>query len=97
MTAINKRAGHRPEWLKIRVPGNLDQLPVSRLMNDLARQGAVILMVSSELPELLGMSDRVLVLHKGRLSADLPRREATQERVLHFAMTGRDIAGDTAA
>src|SRR6059058_3823005 len=33
---INKRAGHRPDWLKIRVPGDLDQLPVSRLMNDLA-------------------------------------------------------------
>jgi len=33
---INKRAGHRPEWLKIRVPGGLDQLPVARLMNDLA-------------------------------------------------------------
>jgi lipoic acid synthetase len=33
---INRRAGHRPEWLKIRVPGNLDQLPVSKLMNDLA-------------------------------------------------------------
>src|SRR5947209_3538261 len=33
---MNKRAGHRPEWLKIRVPGNLDQLPVSRLMHDLA-------------------------------------------------------------
>ena len=36
MTPINKRAGHRPEWLKIRVPGNLDRLPVSRLVNDLA-------------------------------------------------------------
>src|SRR5690242_13384220 len=37
MTApINRRAGHRPEWLKIRVPGDLDRLPVSRLMNDLA-------------------------------------------------------------
>jgi lipoic acid synthetase len=33
---INRRAGHRPEWLKIRIPGDLDQLPVSRLMNDLA-------------------------------------------------------------
>jgi lipoic acid synthetase len=33
---LNRRAGHRPEWLKIRVPGNLDQLPVSRLMHDLA-------------------------------------------------------------
>jgi lipoyl synthase len=35
MTAINKRAGQRPEWLKVRVPGNLDALPVSRLINDL--------------------------------------------------------------
>src|SRR5713226_8210779 len=33
---INRRAGHRPAWPKIRVPGNLDQLPVSKLMNDLA-------------------------------------------------------------
>src|ERR1043165_7531160 len=33
---LNRRAGHRPEWLKIRVPGNLDQLPLSRLMHDLA-------------------------------------------------------------
>ena len=36
MTPINKRAGHRPEWLKIRVPGNLESMPVSKLMNDLA-------------------------------------------------------------
>jgi lipoyl synthase len=35
-TPINRRAGHRPDWLKIRVPGDLDQLPVSKLMNDLA-------------------------------------------------------------
>ena len=35
-TPINRRAGVRPEWLKIRVPGDLDQLPVSKLMNDLA-------------------------------------------------------------
>ena len=36
MTPLNKRAGLRPEWLKVRVPGNLDQMPVSRLINDLA-------------------------------------------------------------
>src|SRR5512142_3154679 len=35
-TPLNRRAGHRPEWLKIRIPGDLDRLPVSRLMNDLA-------------------------------------------------------------
>ncbi len=72
------------------------KVEVYRLMNDLARQGAVILMVSSELPELLGMSDRILILHKGRLAADLPRAAATPERVLHFAMTGRDIAAGDA-
>ncbi|HUP49989.1 MAG TPA: hypothetical protein VNA04_14480, partial [Thermoanaerobaculia bacterium] len=33
---VNRRAGHRPDWLKIRVPGDLDHLPVSRLMSDLA-------------------------------------------------------------
>ena len=33
---LNRRAGHRPEWLKIRIPGDLDRLPISRLMNDLA-------------------------------------------------------------
>ena len=71
------------------------KVEVYRLMNDLARQGAVILMVSSELPELLGMSDRILVLHRGRLAADLPRADATAERVLHFAMTGADIEEGT--
>ena len=69
------------------------KVEVYRLMNEMTAHGAVILMVSSELPELLGMSDRILVLHRGRLVADLPRAVATQERVLHFAMTGTDLEG----
>jgi ribose transport system ATP-binding protein len=56
------------------------------------KDGATVLLVSSELPELLGMSDRILVLHRGRLVADLPRAEANAERLLHYAMTGADIS-----
>ena len=60
---------------------------VHRLLSDLAGQGVAILMISSELPEILGMADRVLVMHEGRLSAELPRDQATEERVM-FAATG---------
>jgi len=59
------------------------------LMNDLARRGVAILMISSELPEVLGMSDRVLVVREGRLAGELARTEATQERIIHLATGGR--------
>jgi ABC-type sugar transport system ATPase subunit len=58
---------------------------VHRLMNQLAAQGVAILMVSSELPEILGMSDRVIVMREGRLVGELQRSEASEERVLAFA------------
>jgi ribose transport system ATP-binding protein len=67
------------------------KVEIYRRMNEATAGGAVVLMVSSELPELLGMSDRILVLHKGHLAANLPRAEATQERILHFMMTGEDL------
>jgi ribose transport system ATP-binding protein len=60
------------------------------LMSELASRGAGILMVSSELPELLAMCDRVLVLCEGRLTAELSREEATQERILEAA-TARQV------
>ena len=60
-------------------------------MNALTQNGATIVLVSSELPELLGMSDRILVLFQGRLVADIARATATPDRVLHFMMTGKDI------
>jgi ABC-type sugar transport system ATPase subunit len=44
-------------------------------------------MISSELPEILGMSDRILVMREGRLTADIDRDEATQEQILRYAMT----------
>jgi rhamnose transport system ATP-binding protein len=58
---------------------------VHRLLSELAGQGMAILMISSELPEVLGMADRVLVVCEGRLTAELSRDEATPERVKRAA------------
>jgi len=55
---------------------------VHRRMSDLAAQGMAILMISSELPEVLGMADRIYVMHEGRITAELPREEATSETVM---------------
>jgi rhamnose transport system ATP-binding protein len=66
---------------------------VHRLLSDLAGQGVAVLMISSELPEILGMADRVLVMHEGRLTAELSRQEATEERVM-FAATGHVADGE---
>jgi rhamnose transport system ATP-binding protein len=64
---------------------------VHRLMSGLAAQGVAVVMVSSELPEVLGMADRVLVMHEGRITAELPRAAATEESVM-LAATGQEIA-----
>ncbi|MFC5729437.1 MULTISPECIES: sugar ABC transporter ATP-binding protein [Nocardioides] len=58
---------------------------VHRLLSDLAGQGLAIVMISSELPEVLGMADRVLVVHEGRITAELDREEATAEAVMRAA------------
>ncbi len=58
---------------------------VHAMIADLARQGIAILLISSEMPELLGMCDRIVVFHEGRVTAELPRAEATQEAVLMAA------------
>jgi len=58
---------------------------VHRLLSELAGQGLAILMISSELPEVLGMVDRVLVVCEGRITADIDRAEATPEAVMHAA------------
>lgn len=55
----------------------------------LAEQGAAVVLVSSELPELLGMSDRIAVMRQGRLVADLTRTEADQETVMRWATSGK--------
>jgi rhamnose transport system ATP-binding protein len=58
---------------------------IHRLMGDLAARGLAVLMISSELPEVLGMSDRVLVMRRGTLAASFTRDEATPERVMAAA------------
>ena len=58
------------------------------LMNRLTAQGLGILMISSELPEVLGMSDRVVVMHEGRTAGELSRAQATPERVMELATAG---------
>lgn len=58
---------------------------VHTLMSELAQEGMGIIMISSELPEILGMSDRVLVMHEGRVAAILDRAEATQEKIMAYA------------
>ena len=63
---------------------------VHLLLSRLAADGVAVLMVSSELPEVLGMADRILVMHEGRLTADIPREEAGEEAVM-LAATGQDV------
>ncbi|MFG1811692.1 sugar ABC transporter ATP-binding protein [Streptomyces sp. NPDC049040] len=61
---------------------------VHRLLSRLAADGVAVLMISSDLPEVLGMADRILVMHEGRLVAEIPRADATEESVM-AAATGR--------
>jgi rhamnose transport system ATP-binding protein len=65
---------------------------VHRTISNLATRGLTILMISSELPEILGMSDRVLVMREGRLVEELARSEATEERVIQAAAGVREAA-----
>lgn len=60
---------------------------VFALMDEMAREGKAILMVSSELPELLQVADRILVMRGGKITAELPR-ETTQEEIMHHAAVG---------
>jgi putative multiple sugar transport system ATP-binding protein len=55
------------------------------LMNGLVQRGMSIIMISSELPEVLGMSDRVYVVSAGRITGELPIEEATQEKIMQLA------------
>ena len=59
---------------------------IYKLINQLTDRGIAVIMISSELPEILGMSDRVLVLSKGRQSALLSKHEATQEKIMQYAV-----------
>lgn len=59
---------------------------IHRIMSNLAREGVAIIMISSELPEILGMSDRIIVMHEGRITGELSREEASQEKIMTLAI-----------
>ena len=61
------------------------KVEIYKLINQLARQGVAIIMVSSELPEVIGMSDRIMVLREGRVAGFLDRDEATEEKIMTYA------------
>jgi ABC-type sugar transport system ATPase subunit len=63
-----------------------------RLMDHLCREGIGIILTSSELPELLTVSDRILVLSEGRLTAEFHRDEATEQNIMEAATQGRTTA-----
>ena len=65
-------------------------------MNLLAAQGVGILFISSELPEILGMSDRILVMHEGQLAGELDRESASEESVMRLAsgQVGHEPTGE---
>jgi rhamnose transport system ATP-binding protein len=67
---------------------------VHRIVSDLASKGLAIILISSELPEVLAMSDRVLVMHEGHFTAMFDRAEANQEKVM-FAATGQVLPFST--
>ncbi len=62
-----------------------------RIMSELAQRGKAIILVSSEMPEILAMADRIVVMHEGRKVGEIGRREATQEKILHMA-TGEPLS-----
>lgn len=61
---------------------------IHKLLRQLANEGVSVIMVSSELPEILGVSDRVLVMHNGEIKGEMDPNEATQERIMHLIQSG---------
>ncbi|BCV24591.1 sugar ABC transporter ATP-binding protein [Gelria sp. Kuro-4] len=64
------------------------KVEIYQLMNKLAESGAAVIVVSSELPEVLGISDRILVMHQGRIAGELMACDATEEEIMGYAVGG---------
>jgi ribose transport system ATP-binding protein len=67
------------------------------LLRGLADQGKAVLLISTELPEILAISDRIVVMHEGRVAGELSRSEATEERVMAMAAGQTSVVGDDRA
>ena len=72
------------------------KVEIYQIINDLTAKGVLVLMVSSELPEILGMCDRILVMHEGRMTGEFSREEANQERIMKCATGMQNATGVTA-
>jgi putative multiple sugar transport system ATP-binding protein len=57
------------------------------IINDLAAQGMACILISSEMPEIIGMSDRIYVMSEGKISAELPGKTATQEEIMRHILS----------
>ena len=68
------------------------KIEVYNLINELAKEGKAILVITSEIPELLGICDRVVVMARGRLSGTLSREEADQESVMTLAVGAQSVS-----
>lgn len=66
------------------------KVEIYQFINRMVEQGIGVIMISSELPEILGMSDRILVMHEGEKTAEIPREGATQDQILKYA-TGQEV------
>lgn len=68
------------------------KVEVYNLINSLVQEGAAVMIICSEMPEVLGMSDRIIVMHEGRLTAEFSREEATQEKIMYAAVGAHNSA-----
>ena len=65
---------------------------IYELMNQWTKDGIAIVLITSEMPELLAMSDRIMVMHRGKVTAEFDRDNATQEKILSAALGERKTA-----
>jgi ABC-type sugar transport system ATPase subunit len=61
---------------------------IYKLMNKMTDNGMCIIMVNSDIEELMGMSDRIIVIREGEITGELEKKDATAEKIMHFAMGG---------
>ena len=76
----------------ITAPAGSHKYEIYQIMIDLVKQGKSIIMISSEMPELIGMSNRIIVMCNGHITGEVEGEEATQERIMSFA-TQFDLQG----
>lgn len=66
------------------------KVEIYNIINELVDRGVGVIIISSELPEIMGMADRILVMHEGKFTGELMVRDATQEKIMHYATGGLD-------